>query len=103
MRPIATECILWRYFVAFVFCMEIAGEAHDRPQPDTASQRASICRPNPFEDRPSANVCVLLRGGERREVTEDHLGVAEPKTQGPTNGEVGINGRGQHGATSGQG
>ena len=89
--------------MAFVFCLEVAREADDRPQPHTASQRAPVCGPNPFEDRPGANVGVFLRGGERSEVTQDRLGVSEPKSERPTNGEVGINGRVQHGATSGQG
>jgi hypothetical protein len=89
-----TEGIFWRYLMAFIFCMEVASEADDRPQPDAASQRAPICGSNPFEDRPGTNVGIFLRGGERNEVTEDHLGISEPKTEGPTNGEVGINGRG---------
>jgi hypothetical protein len=88
---------------AIVFGMEVARESDERSQPDAASQRAPVGGSNPFEDRPGTNVGVFLRGGERSEVTEDTLGVSEPKTEGPAPGEVGINGRVQHDGTCGQG
>ena len=83
--------------------MEVACEANERAQPDAVSQRAPVCSSNPFEDRPGADVSVFLGGGERSEVTENRLGVSEPKTEVSTHGEVGINGRSQHDVTSGQG
>ena len=78
--------------MTFVFCMEVVREAHDRSQPHAAYQRAPVGGANPFEHRPGADVGVFLRVGERREVTQDHLGVSEPIAEGPTMVEIGING-----------
>jgi hypothetical protein len=98
-----TERVFWGYLMAWVFGLEVACEAHDGPQSDGASQRAAVCPPNPLEHRLGENMAVFFGVGERREVTEDRLGVSEPITKSPTHGEVEINGRGQHGVTSGQG
>ena len=89
--------------MAIVFRVEVASQVDDRPQSNTAPQRAAMPGPNPFQDGSGPDKGVSPCGGKASEVTKDPLVILQLKSGSPTSGEVGINSRVQHDTTSGQG
>ncbi len=89
--------------MAIVLRVEVASEVDDRPQSNTAPQRAAMPDPNPLQDGSGPNKGVSLCAGKASEVTKDPLVILQLISGSPTLREVGINGRVQHDTPSGQG
>jgi hypothetical protein len=89
--------------MAGVLRLKVASEVYDRPQSDVLPQRAHVSGPNPFEDSLGTNKGFSLCGGEASKIAEDPFVIVQLESGSPTTGEVRIDSRAQHRATSGQG
>ena len=89
--------------MAIVLRVEVASQVDDRPQSNTAPQRAAMAGSNPFQNGSRPDQSVSLCGGKASEVTKDPLVILQLKSGSSTSGEVGINCCLQHDTPSGQG
>src|SRR6516225_3928181 len=81
---------------------KISGESDNHSEP-TGTLRNRRCQSRPLDGDTGRNVVLLSRLGERSETFQKRTFAPQRETSCPANGQIGLDGSGQHGYASGQG